>query len=132
MAKSNDREIVTAVIASGGSLSAPVPLGGKAVIGIMPPTGSGAFDALTVYHLFSVSADGTTYSLLRDKDGGVIYVTIAENNTYGAMPLDPSEFAAWSFVKVATYRTDKTTVQTQTPAASADTYIPLIIAGITG
>ena len=132
MAYSNDREIATATIASGGSLSAAVPLGGKTVVGIMPPTGSGAFDATTVYILFSVSADGTTYSLLRDKDGSVVYVTVAENNTYGAMPLDPAEFAAWTFVKVATYATDKTTAVTQTPAASADTYIPLILAKITG
>ena len=129
MAKSNDREIVTATIAAAGSLSAAVPLGGKAVIGVMPPaTGSGDFDADTVYLLFPVSADGTTYSLLRGKDGGVVYVTVAANNTYGAMPLDPSDFAAWSFVKVATYQTDKSTVQTQT----AETAIPLIIAGITG
>ena len=129
MAYSNDREIVTATIAAGDSLSAAVRLGGKAVLGIMPPaTGSGDFDALTVYLLFSVSADGSTYSLLRDRDGSVIYVTIAEDNTYGAMPLDPSEFAAWTFVKPATYRTDKATVQTQT----AETDIPLIMAKITG
>ena len=129
MAKSNDREIVTATIAAAGSLSAAVPLGGKAVIGIMPPsTGSGDFDASTVYLLFSVSADGSAFSLLKDKDESVIYVTVAANNTTGAVPLDPSEFAAWSFVKVGTYQTDKSTVQTQT----AETAIPLIVAGITG
>jgi hypothetical protein len=129
MAYSNDREIVTATILAAGSLSGAVKLGGKAVLGIMPPaTGSGDFDATTVYLLFSVSADGTTYSLLRDKDGSVIYVTVAAANSYGAMPLDPSEFAPWTFVKVATYKTDKTTVQTQT----AETDIPLIIAKITG
>ena len=129
MAVSNDRQVVTATIAAAGSLSAAVPLGGKAVLGVMPPaTGSGDFDASTVYLLFSVSADGTTYSLLRDKDGDVIYVTVAEDNSYGAMPLDPAEFAAWTFVKVATYQTDKSTAQTQT----AETDIPLIVAKITG
>ena len=129
MAYSNDRQVVTATIAAAGSLSAAVPLGGKAVLGIMPAvTGSGDFDATTVYLLFSVSADGTNYSLLRDKDGSVIYVTVAANNTYGAMPLDPTEFAAWTFVKVATYATDKTTAVAQT----AETAIPLIVAKITG
>ena len=129
MAFSNDREVVTATIAAAGSLSAAVKLGGKAVLGVMPAaSGSGDFDANTVYLLFSVSADGVTYSLLRDKDGSVIYVTVAANNTYGAMPLDPGEFAPWTFVKVATYQTDKSTVQTQT----AETDIPLIVAKITG
>ena len=129
MAYSNDREVATATIAAAGSLSAAVPLGGKVVVGIMPAvTGSGDFDATTVYLLFSVSADGTNYSLLRDKDGSVIYVTVAANNTYGAMPLDPTEFAAWTFVKVGTYKADKSTVQTQT----AETAIPLILAKITG
>ena len=129
MAYSNDREVATATIAAAGSLSAAVPLGGKVAVGIMPgATGSGDFDANTVYLLFSVSADGTTYSLLRDKDGAVVYVTVAEDNTYGAMPLDPAQFAPWTFVKVGTYQTDKSTVQAQT----AETDIPLILAKITG
>jgi len=122
------RETATATIAAGGSLSAAVPLGGKAVIGIMPPaTGSGDFDATTAYLLFHVSVDGTTYKILKDKDGNPIYVVVAANNVNGAMPLDANDFAAWPMVKVGTYKSDKSTVQTQT----AETDIVLVLASLT-
>jgi hypothetical protein len=122
MAKSDGRNVYTATIAAAGSLSAAVPIGGDTLLGVMPGLGSGAFDANTATLLFHVSMDNVTYTPLRDKDGSVVYVTVAQNNTYGAMPLDPTEFAAWRFVKVGTYQSDKSTVQTQT----AETDITLI------
>lgn len=123
------RKVVTATIAAGGSLSAAVPLGNSAVVGIMPPaTGTGDFDALTVYLLFQVSLDGTTYSLLRDATGAVVTCTVAANNVNGAMYLDHTLFMAWPFIKVATYQTDKTTVQTQT----AETDIVLVLGPVAG
>lgn len=129
MARSDDRQVVTATIAAAGSLSAAVPLGGKSLLGIMPgATGSGDFDANTTNILFHVSMDGTTYTDLRDEDGSVVYVTVAENNTYGAMYLDPTQTAAWRFVKVETVQSDKATAQTQT----AETDIDLIIGKIVG
>jgi hypothetical protein len=129
MAASNDREVVSAVIAAAGSLSAAVPLGGKSVLGVMPPaTGSGDFNATTVYLLFSVSMDGVTYSLLKDVDEAVVYVTVAANNTNGATYIDPTKTAAWTFIKVACYATDKTTAVAQT----AETTIPLCIGKVTG
>jgi hypothetical protein len=122
MAKSDGRNVYTATIAAAGSLSAAVPIGSDTLLGVMPGLGSGAFDANTATLLFHVSMDNVTYTPLRDKDGSVVYVTVAQNNTYGAMPLDPTEFAAWRFVKVGTYKADKSTVQTQT----AETDITLI------
>ena len=128
MAKSDDRQVVNAVIAAAGSLSAAVKLGGKAVLGVMPETGTGVFDATTVYLLFSVSMDGTTFSMLKDRDEAVEYVTVAANNTNGATYIDPTKTAAWRYIKVATYATDKTTAVAQT----AETTIPLTIGTVLG
>ena len=128
MAKSDDRQVVNAVIAAAGSLSAAVQLGGKSVLGVMPPTGTGTFDANTVYLLFLVSMDGTTFSTLKDRDEAVEYVTVAANNTNGAVPIDATKTAAWRYIKVATYATDKTTAVAQT----AETTIPLTIGTVLG
>ena len=129
MASSDARVVVDAIIGAGDSASGAIKLGSASILAIMPPSsGSGDFDALTVYLLFPVSLDGTTYKILKDKDEAPIYVTIAEDNTTGAVSLDPSVFAGWKFAKVATYRSDKATEQTQT----AETTIPLSIAKITG
>ena len=129
MAYSDARKTFTATIAAGGSLSAAVPIGGLSLVGmVIPATGTGDFDATTVYLQFSVSVDGTTYNLLRDNNGALVAVTVAENNTNGATHLDPDKFAPWRFVKVATYKTDGTTVQTQT----AETTFTLIAAKVTG
>lgn len=129
MSYSDDRATHTATIAASGSLSAAVALGGRSVVGIViPATGSGDFDANTVYLHFIVSVDGTTYNTLRDNDGTVVAVTVAANNTNGATHLDPAKFAPWRFVKVATYQTDGTTVQTQTAATS----FTLITAKVSG
>jgi hypothetical protein len=129
MAYSDDKGTATATITAAGSLSAAVPLGGKALVGMMiPATASGDFDATTVYLQFEVSMDGTTYELLRDNDGALVAVTVAENNINGATHLDPAKFAPWRFVKIETYKTDGTTVQTQT----AETTFTLITAKVTG
>lgn len=129
MARSNDRKTFTATIAASDSLSAAVPIGGLSLLGVMPPaTGSGDFDANTVYLLFHVSVDDTNYTLLKDKDGAVLYATVAADNTNGAMPLEAKDYAAWSSVKVGTYQTDKSTVQAQT----AETDIVLIAGKVTG
>ena len=129
MAYSDDRGTATATIAAAGSLSAAVPLGGRTLVGmVIPATGSGDFDANTVYLQFQVSMDNTTYNLLRDNDGTLVAVTVAANNTNGATHLDPSKFAAWRFVKVGTYQTDGSTAQTQT----AETTFTLVTAKVTG
>ena len=128
MAYSDDRQTHTATIAAAGSLSGAVKLGGSSLVGMVIGTGAGSFDANTVYLQFSVSMDGTTYNLLRDNDGTLVAVTVAASNTNGATHLDPTKFAPWRYVKVATYQTDGTTAQTQT----AETYITLITAKVTG
>jgi len=118
------RRTATAVIAASGSDSAAVAMGEDQVIGVMPPaTGTGDFDASTVNLLYKVSVDGTNYQLLRDPAGAVVYTTVAQNNTYGAMYIEGKTFKPWSFVKVCTYQTDKATPQTQT----AETSIVLIL-----
>ena len=129
MAYSDDRQTHTATIAAAGSLSGAVKLGGSSLVGmVIPATGTGDFDANTVYLQFSVSMDGDTYNLLRDNDGTLVAVTVAANNTNGATHLDPTKFAPWRYVKVATYQTDGSTVQTQT----AETTFTLITAKVTG
>ena len=129
MAFSDDRETSTATIAAAASLSAAVPLGGRALVGMMMgATGSGDFDATTTNVQFQVSMDGTTYELLRDNDGTLVEVIVAANNTNGATHLDPAKFAPWRFVKIDLYATDGTTSVTQT----AETYITLITAKVTG
>lgn len=128
MAFSDDRETTTATITAAGSLSAAVPLGGKALIGIMmAATASGDFDANTVSLQFNVSMDGTTYEILRDNDGSLIKVVVAQNNTLGATHLSPDKFAPWRFVKISTHKADEA-VQAQT----AKTTFTLITAKITG
>jgi len=128
MAFSDDRETFTATISASGSLSAAVPLGGKALVGIMmAATGSGDFDANTVSLQFNVSMDGTTYELLKDNDGSLVKVVVAENNTLGATHLAPDKFAAWRFVKISTHKADEA-VQAQT----AKTEFTLITAKVTG
>ena len=128
MAYSDDRNTHTATIAAGGSLSAALKLGGSSIVGMVIGTGAGAFDANTVYLQFLVSVDGTTYNLLRDNDGTLVAVTVAAANTNGATHLDPAKFAPWRYIKVATYATDGSTVQTQT----AETSFTLISAKVTG
>lgn len=87
MAETIQLEELTATIPASGYLSAAVPLGGKHVVGIKPPTGTGAFTADTASLLFHVSTDDTNFDILRDVDGKARYATVAENNTYGHMDL---------------------------------------------
>ena len=113
MAQSDGRTTHTLTFASSATSSAAT-LGSESVLGLMlPATGSGDFAATTVYLLFEVSMDGTTYELLEDVDSAVKYVTVAEDNTCGAVPLDPTDFAAWRFVRLKAYATDKTTAVVQ-------------------
>jgi hypothetical protein len=129
MAFSDDRETHTATIDAAGSLSAAVPLGGKALVGIMmAATASGDFDATTTNVQFQVSMDGTTYELLRINAGTPVAVIVAENNTNGASYLSPDQFTPWRYVKVGTYATDAETPVAQT----AETTFTLITAKITG
>ena len=125
MAYSNDREVLTATILAAGSLSGAVDLGGRSIVGL---TAGGTFDANTVYLQFKVSADGSTYELLKDNDGTLVQVTVAATNTNKATHLDPAKFAPWLSVKVGTYQTDGSTVQAQT----AETDVGLVVAKITG
>ena len=125
MAYSDDRGTATATIAAAGSLSAAVPLGGKALVGMML---GATFDATTTNVQFQVSMDGTTYELLKDNDGAVVFVTVADTNTNKATHLDPAKFAPWRFVKIGAYATDGTTAVAQT----AETAFTLITAKITG
>ena len=125
MAYSDDRKTRTATIAAGGSLSAAVKMGGSSLVGMVI---GATFDANTVYLQFLVSMDGTTFNLLKDNDGTLVQVTVAATNTNLNTHLDPVKFAAWRYVKVATYATDGSTVQTQT----AETSFTLVTAKVTG
>ena len=125
MAYSDDRQTFTATIAGGESLSAAVKIGGLALTGI---TLGATFDATTTNVQFLVSIDDTTYNILKDNDGNPVVVTVAATNTNKATHLDPAKFAAWSSVKVGTYKVNGTTVQTQT----ASTAFTLIAAKVTG
>ena len=128
MAFSDDRETHTATISAAGSLSAAVPLGGKALVGMMmAATASGDFDANTVSLQFNVSMDGTTYELLKDNDGSLVKVEVLEDNVVGATHLSPDKFAPWRFVKISTHKADEA-VQAQT----AETTFTLIVAKLTG
>ena len=106
MAKSDPREYNDVEIAASGSLSGAAKLGGAGLIGIIIPTGTGAFATNTDRLYFYGSVDDTTYVLIRDNDGSAVAVTIAVNNTNGATHLDPDKFRAWSSVKVGTHRND--------------------------
>ena len=125
MAFSDDRGTITAIVPKDGSLSPSYPLGGKAVVGIML---GATFDATTTNVQFQVSMDDSTFELLKDNDGGVVFVTVAATNTNKATPLAPDKFAAWRFIKVGTYLTNGTTAKTQAAARS----VTLITAKITG
>ena len=129
MASYDDRKNFTLTVAAAGSVSGAVAIGGLTAVGlVLPATGSGDFDADTARLQFQVSADGTTFSALRDNDGTLVELTIAENNTLGATHLDPSVFAAWRWIKVALFEDDSTTAQTQT----AQTTFTLIAAKVSG
>ena len=129
MGYSDDRKIVNAVIEAGESLSLPVSLGGRSLVGIMPPaTGSGDFDATTAFLLFHVGLDGAAWDILKDKDKTPEYVGVDPDSANGRVPLEAWRFAGWGSVKIGTYKSDKTSVQTQT----AETTIPLIMAKVTG
>ena len=125
MAYSDDRNTHTATIAAAGSLSSAVKMGGSSLVGMVI---GATFDANTVYLQFLVSMDGTTYNLLKDNDGTLVAVTVAATNTNLNTWLDPAKFAPWRYIKVATYATDGSTVQTQT----AETSFTLISAKVTG
>ena len=128
MAETITLEELTATIPTSGYLSPAVKLGGKKIVGIKPPTGTGAFEADTAALLFHVSTDDTTYSILRDVDGTVRYATVAEDNTYGHMDLPPSEHASYTSVKIGAYQSDKSTAVTQT----GNRAIKLIVEKVTG
>ena len=121
-------EELTATIPASGYLSAAVKLGGKKLVGIKPPTGTGAFEADTASLLFHVSTDDTTFSILRDVDGTARYVTVAEDNTYGHMDLPPAEHANYTSVKIGAYQSDYSTTVTQ----AANRTIKLIVEKVTG
>ena len=125
MGYSDDRETFTATIAGGASLSGAVKLGGLSLVGM---TLGATFDATTTNVQFLVSIDDTTYNILKNNAGNPIFVTVAASNTNKATPLDPAEFAAWSSVKIGTYKTNGSSVQTQT----ASTAFTLIAAKVTG
>ena len=125
MAYSDDRKTHTATIAAAGSLSAAVKLGGGSLVGMVI---GATFDANTVYLQFLVSMDGTTYNLLKDPDGTLVNVTVAAVNTNLNTWLDANKFSPWRYVKVATYKSDGTTVQTQT----AEKAFTLVTAKVTG
>lgn len=128
MARSNARHVHTATIAAAGSLSAAVKIGADSALAVMP---GGTFDATTAYLLFKVSVDDTSYEFLRDVDGALIYVTVAATNVNKAMPLSPSDTAAWSSLKVGTY-SDKTAAAPTAQTQTAETDIVLITGKVTG
>ncbi len=128
MAETIQLEELTATIPASGYLSAAVPLGGKHVVGIKPPTGTGAFTADTASLLFHVSTDDTNFDILRDVDGTARYATVAENNTYGHMDLPPSEHASYTSVKIGAYQSDYATAVTQ----ASNRTITLIVEKVTG
>jgi hypothetical protein len=129
MAVSDDLQWVTFTIPASGYLSGAVALGGKRPVAIKCPTGTGVFTADTASLLFHVSYDGgTTYDILRDKDGTAAYVTVAADNTYGFMHLDPADFAGVQMLKIGAYEDDYATALTQAAVRT----IYLGVAKITG
>ena len=129
MAKSIDLEVITLTVLASGYLSAAVATGGKHVVGVIAPTGSSAFAATTASILLHVSADDTTYNILRDKDGTAEYFTVAANNTYGTMWAEPVAHVCYNSVKVGLYAADKSTAVTQ---GASNKTIKLILASVTG
>lgn len=125
MAYSNDREVLTATVSSGGSTSAAIPLGGKTPVGLVLPA---TFDALTARIMFDVSDDGTTYSTLKEPDGTVVSITVADTNTNKIPYLEPWKFAHALFIKLRTYQSDESTAQSQTAGRACK----LVVAKITG
>ena len=125
MAYSDDTQVYTATILAAGSLSSAVKIGGLSLVGM---TLGATFDATTTNVQFLVSRDDTTYNILKDNDGNPVFVTVAASNTNKATHLDPAKFAAWNSVKIGTYKTNGSTVQTQT----AETAFELIAAKVTG
>jgi hypothetical protein len=129
MAYSDDLEWKTFTIPASGYLSAAVALGSKRPVVIKCPTGTGSFTADTASLLFHGSYDGgTTYDVLRDKDGTAEYATVAANNTYGLMHLDPASFAGVQVLKIGAYQSDYATAVTQ--AAVRTIYVG--VAKVTG
>ena len=128
MARSIDLEVITLTVPASGYLSAAVATGGKTVVGCIAPTGTGVFTATTASILLHVSADDTTYNILRDKDGTAEYFTVAANNTYGTMWAEPVAHACYSSVKVGLYASDYSTAVTQ----ASNRTIKLILASVTG
>ena len=128
MAKSIDLQVITLTVPASGYLSAAVATGGKHVVGVVAPTGTGVFTATTASVLFHVSSDDTTYNILRDQDGAAEYAIVAANNTYGTMWLEPAKHVCYTSVKVGLYAADKSTAVTQ----AANRTIKLILASVTG
>ena len=111
MAQSDSRTTHTATIAAAGSLSAAVKLGGGQLVGIISP---GTFDANTTNLQFHVSIDGTNYFLLKDMNAAApVIAIVAATNAHRAHWFG-EQFRGFNYVKVGTYRTDASTVQTQT------------------
>ena len=92
-------------------LSAAVALGEYQPLCLASPA---TLEANTERLLFHVSLDGTTYNILKDKDGTIYAVTVAATNTNKATNLDPAVFAGWRYVKIGTYQSDESTAVSQT------------------
>ena len=114
MAYSDDLKWFTFTVPASGYLSSAVAIGGLRPVAIKCPTGSGVFTADTASVLFHVSYDGgTTFDILRDKEGTAEFATVAADNTYGTMWLEPTAFAGVNTLKIGLYEDDYSTALTQ-------------------
>lgn len=92
---------VTATIAASGTTSGAVGLDHKTITGIVLPVTTG--DAIT----FSVSADGSTYQTLYEKDIADGAYTIAKTAAAASShTIDANVFAGFTHVKVVSDETE--------------------------
>lgn len=82
----------TVTIASSGTVSTAVDLGGHNLVGIQTPA---ALTGTTM--TFQGSVDGSTYNVLYDTDGTALSITVAVDSL---ILIVPSDFAAVRYLKL--------------------------------
>lgn len=104
MSSASFRSVKTAVIATGGTVSAALDCGQT---GCLTAISLGAeFDGTTLS--FQTSNDGTTYQVLNDEYGNAVSMTVAASKNYN---LNLNAFYPWRYVKfVAGEQTGATTI----------------------
>lgn len=112
----SNSDVIAATVALNASASAELDMRGLTPLALELPA---AFTATSAYIAFKVGFTTGAAQYLRDKDGTMYTVSIADTNTNLRPYLSPTVFAAgWPYVQLVVLAADKATAVVQGAARS--------------